>query len=237
MRRRRYLKRISAGLSVGIAGLAGCGAPGEETGTGTEATAAEETTGGGATEIATNETTAGEGANATTATEQEAAGGNQTQAGNQTTTGNGTQTGTGTTTGGGAPNEVAMITEGSDYIFNPIGLYVEPGETITWVLESGSHSSTAYTQENPQSSVNRIPNAAEGWDSGILSEQGAEFTYTFEVQGTYDYYCIPHKSLGMVARIVCGEPSGLDGNPPDGPVPSEQKIVEQGVVTQEEFNP
>lgn len=134
------------------------------------------------------------------------------------------------------PNEVAMLAEDSEFLFDPIGLYVEPGETITWINESGSHSTTAYTEDNP-SEVRRIPEDAEGWNSETLSEQGAEFTHTFEVEGTYDYYCIPHKSTGMVARLVVGEPSGVEDDPPDGPVPSEQTIVDQGVVTDDEFNP
>jgi plastocyanin len=130
-----------------------------------------------------------------------------------------------------------MLTDGSDFLFDPIGLFVEQGETITWTLESGSHSATSYTEDNPQASANRIPDDAESWNSGTLSEQGAEFTYTFEVPGTYDYYCIPHKTLGMVGRIVCQEPSGVEGDPPDGPVPAAQRIVDQGAVSQEEFNP
>lgn len=138
---------------------------------------------------------------------------------------------------GGATNEIAMMTEGSNYNFDPIGLYVEPGETITWVNESGGHSSTAYTTENPASNVRRIPDDAEGWNSGTLTEQGAEFSHTFDVEGTYDYYCIPHKTLGMVGRLVVGQPSGDVGDPPDGPVPSEQRIVEEGAVPQRAFNP
>ncbi|MFB6077257.1 MAG: halocyanin, partial [Candidatus Nanohaloarchaea archaeon] len=41
-------------------------------------------------------------------------------------------------------NEIGMYTEGSDYYFDPIGLFVEPGTTVTWVNKSGSHSATAY---------------------------------------------------------------------------------------------
>lgn len=163
--------------------------------------------------------------------------GTETQLTEETATTAGGETGTGTGAAERRPNEIEMITEGSDYVFDPIGLFVDSGETITWINESGAHSSTAYTEDNPQSEVDRIPEEAEGWNSGTLSEQGAEFTHSFEVPGTYDYYCIPHKSLGMVARIVVGEPGGVDGDPPDGPVPSEQTIVERGVVTQEEFSP
>ncbi len=181
------------------------------------------------------ETTTGDETEVTTTEGDETAAGNETAGGAENETGTGTQTGT--AGGEDVPSEVAMITDGSDYLFDPIGLYVEPGEEITWVNDSGSHSSTAYVEGNSSASVTRIPEEAEGWDSGTLSEEGATFSHTFEVEGTYDYFCIPHKTLGMVARIVVGEPSGLEGDPPDGLVPSEQRIVEEGVVTQEEFNP
>ena len=236
MRRRHYLSRVGAGLGVGLAGLAGCGAPGEQAGT--ESPGAETTTTAGGTETTGGGTTRTNGGGGAGAQNETGTGTEPTDTGttNTGTTNTGTTT-TGTAGGQQVPNSVAMVTEGSEYYFNPIGLFVEPGETITWVNEAGSHSTTAYTQDNPQSEVDRIPDDAEGWNSGILSEEGAEFTHTFEVQGTYDYYCIPHKTLGMVGRLVVGEPSGIEGDPPDGPVPSEQAIVEQGAVTVEEFQP
>ncbi|UPV73648.1 plastocyanin/azurin family copper-binding protein [Halorussus limi] len=166
--------------------------------------------------------------------------------GGEGTTGGGTATGEGgtateggaaTTTGGaqGGTQQVAMITEGSEYYFDPIGLFVEPGTTVEWVIESGSHSSTAYAESLDSADVTRIPEQAEPWNSGILTEQGASFSYTFEVTGTYDYFCLPHKALGMIARIVCGEPGDVEGDPPDGDVPSEQAIVNQGTISYEEF--
>ncbi|HET7322901.1 MAG TPA: plastocyanin/azurin family copper-binding protein [Halococcus sp.] len=56
--------------------------------------------------------------------------------------------------------------------------------------------------------------------------------HTFDVNRTYDYFCIPHKSLGMVARIVVSEPGGpAEGNmPPIGTVPSSQEIMQPGAV-------
>ncbi|NHN58811.1 MULTISPECIES: plastocyanin/azurin family copper-binding protein [Halorussus] len=166
--------------------------------------------------------TAGGGATTGTTT-----GGGTTAAAEQTTTAAGTQ--------GGGPVEVQMVTEGSEYYFDPIGLFVEPGTTVEWVIESGAHSSTAYAESNSSASVTRIPQDAEPWDSGILTGQGSSFSYTFDVAGTYDYFCIPHKTLGMIARIVCGEPGDVEGDPPDGTVPSEQAIVQQGSISYEEF--
>ena len=135
--------------------------------------------------------------------------------------------------------EVRMVTDGSEYYFDPIGLHVEPGDTVRWVIESGAHSATAYAVDNGGATERRIPEGAEAWDSGTLLETGATFEYTFEEEGTYDYFCIPHKTLGMIGRIVCGEPGGpaeeseipdLDGLQ-SGEFPSSEAIVEEGVLS------
>ena len=131
-----------------------------------------------------------------------------------------------------------MITEGSEYYFDPIGLFVESGDTATFEIQSGSHSATAYKEGNGPASVTRIPDGAEAFNSEILSEQGATYEHTFETTGTYDFFCIPHKTLGMVGRIVVGEPGGpAEGSmPPDGEVPESQTIVDQGSVSYSGFS-
>jgi len=138
----------------------------------------------------------------------------------------------------GNSNTVLMVTEGSDYYFDPIGLFVESGNTVTFEIDSGSHSATAYKKGNGRASVTRIPDGAEAFDSGILGEQGATFEHTFETAGTYDYFCSPHKSLSMIGRIVVGESGGpAEGSmPPDGEVPESQTIVDQGAVAYSDFS-
>lgn len=132
--------------------------------------------------------------------------------------------------------EVGMYTEDGEYYFDPVGLHVEPGETVTWINESGAHTTTSYSPENPSASVRRIPDGADPWHSQTFTESGATFEYTFEVEGTYEYYCVPHKTLGMVGRIICGEPGGIGEEEPipdgtaTGEVPSSDVIVEQGSV-------
>jgi plastocyanin/uncharacterized membrane protein len=110
--------------------------------------------------------------------------------------------------------------------FDPVGLHVEPGTTVRFEIAAGSHSVTAYED--------RIP-TAEPFDSDTMSE-GA-FEYTFDTPGTYDYYCKPHKAMGMVGRIVVGEPGGPaeESQIPDGAVPDSETIVEQGAVGIDEF--
>lgn len=123
--------------------------------------------------------------------------------------------------------ETPVISMGNNY-FDPIGLYVEPGTTVRFEIEAGTHSATAYDS--------RIPSEATPFDSGVLSEDG--FEHTFDTPGTYDYYCIPHQSMGMVGRIVVGEPGGpAEDDPiPDGTVPDSETIVNQGTVTNEAFD-
>ena len=131
---------------------------------------------------------------------------------------------------------VKMVSDSQGKYFDPVGLHVAPGDTVKWVIDSGSHSATAYTPDNPRySGGRRIPQGAENWDSSVLEQSGKSFSHTFETEGTYDYYCIPHRTLGMVGRIVCGSPGGpaTQSEIPDQPVgvlPSSKTIVEEGTL-------
>ena len=104
------------------------------------------------------------------------------------------------------PYVVDMASSGGSYYFDPVGLYVEKGDYVRWEITSGDHSTTSYTKGNSGSSATLIPDGAKGWDSGVIGQ--GHFDYQFSTEGTYDYYCIPHQTLGMVARIVCGSPGG-----------------------------
>lgn len=122
---------------------------------------------------------------------------------------------------------VSMVSGDNGTHFEPHVAWIEEGGTVTWELTSGSHTTTAYAAENdaPQ----RIPESAEAWDSGTLSEEGATFEHTFETVGVYDYYCAPHEGAGMIGSVIVGEP-GTEGQPalqaPQDDLPDEarQKI-------------
>jgi|GEM_PF-371707 len=120
-----------------------------------------------------------------------------------------------------AAQETPVVRMGNNY-FDPVGLHVEPGTTVRFEIATGAHSATAYES--------RIPADASAFDSGVVSSGG--FEYTFEEPGTYDYYCIPHESVGMVGRIVVGSPGGpAEESPiPAGDVPESDAIVEEGAI-------
>jgi plastocyanin len=96
---------------------------------------------------------------------------------------------------------------GSRVWFDPIGLYVEPGTTVRWIVRENVHTTTAYHPHNEHHSL-RIPETAAPWDSGFLVNPGDYFEVTLTVPGVYDYYCAPHEGAGMVGRVVVGKALG-----------------------------
>ncbi len=98
--------------------------------------------------------------------------------------------------------------------FDPIGLLVEPGTTIRWVVEQNVHTTAAYHPTNDMHSL-RIPERAQPWNSGYLVQPGSHFEATLTVEGVYDYFCLPHEIAGMVGRIVVGKPGGPGALPFD----------------------
>lgn len=126
--------------------------------------------------------------------------------------------------------EVKMITtDDGGYHFEPHLAWVEEGGTVTFVNESGSHSATAYHPDND--GPRRIPEGATAFDTGTLTEGGAEREYTLDTPGVYDYYCIPHERLGMLATVLVGDPDphdqpGLSEPDEDLPAPVREKIAD-----------
>ena len=99
---------------------------------------------------------------------------------------------------------------GSRVWFDPIGLHVDPGTTVRWIVRENVHTATAYHPRNDNHSL-RIPEKAASSDSGFLVKPGAHFDVTLTVPGIYDYYCAPHEAAGMVGRIIVGKPLGPGG--------------------------
>lgn len=134
--------------------------------------------------------------------------------------------------------------DGSRVWFDPIGLHVNPGQTVQWTnLDAGnSHTATAYDPAN-FNRPRRIPNGAKAWDSDYLLP-GETYNVTLTLPGVYDYYCVPHEHAGMVGRIVVGTPPSVGWQAPHNKpgaesalpkaalanFPSIEQIVREGMV-------
>lgn len=133
----------------------------------------------------------------------------------------------------GEPTETGEVavntTDDGEAHFSPHVTWVENGGTVSWVLESGSHTSTAYHPENDEPQL--MPDGAESWASGTLSEEGETFEHTFDSEGVYHYYCVPHEAAGMIASVIVGNPDphdqpALEEPPADKPDGVQEKIEE-----------
>ena len=115
-----------------------------------------------------------------------------------------------------------MSKSGAEVYFDPVGLRIQPGDTVRWIQVNGYHSVTAYHPANGNREL-RIPERAEPWDSGMLLAEypakGSTFQHTFTIPGVYDYLCMPHEAAGMVGRIIVGEPAAGPGTRPFGYAP------------------
>src|SRR3954470_13777748 len=115
--------------------------------------------------------------------------------------------------------------DGSKVWFDPMGVLVQPGQTIRWTNRDAgnAHTTTAYHLKNFEH-PRRIPEGAEPWNSDYLLPNET-FSVTLTVEGVYHYFCIPHEHAGMVGRIVVGHPDNASAAPsreaaPAGGAPS-----------------
>ncbi len=110
---------------------------------------------------------------------------------------------------GGKTHTIKMDSDedGARVWFDPIGLFIQPGDKIRFIVHHNTHTVAAYHPDNEGHSL-RIPHKAKPWNSGYLVEPGDHFEVTLTEPGVYDYYCEPHEEAGMAGRIVVGEISG-----------------------------
>jgi len=98
------------------------------------------------------------------------------------------------------------------WYFDPVGVYLKPGQKVRWICTKWGGSVTAFHPSNLNHEL-RIPQSAEPFDSGRLIQGDtprARFEWVFEQEGTYDYFSRHHENLGAVGSY-CGRFSRWPG--------------------------
>jgi plastocyanin len=133
---------------------------------------------------------------------------------------------------GAAGTSVASAQEGTQYVvgmtdelvFEPAEITVSPGDTLVWVNRGNvGHSVTAYEDGIPEDATyfasgefdsERAARRAYEPGSVVAGDIPGErrYEHTFETEGTYEYFCIPHESLGMVGTVTV-VPGGAPAEP------------------------
>ncbi|MFB6176184.1 MAG: plastocyanin/azurin family copper-binding protein, partial [Halobaculum sp.] len=97
----------------------------------------------------------------------------------------------------------ATATEGPDPTvtvpgleFDPLRLSVDPGATVAWVNQSGTHDVT---------SAQFHEKAVEWSFQSQTFSSGERVSYTFESEGVYEYFCSIHGRDTMSGAILVGD--------------------------------
>ncbi|MFB6106182.1 MAG: halocyanin domain-containing protein [Halobacteriaceae archaeon] len=90
--------------------------------------------------------------------------------------------------------KVGASGNGGNYAFDPSGLWVDEGTTVTW----------EWTGQGGGHNVHAMKNA--DYSSPTASEAGHTFEHTFDSGGQIvEYECQPHASLGMKGSVAVGD--------------------------------
>lgn len=98
--------------------------------------------------------------------------------------------------GGGSADLTIEVGPGGQFVYTPEEPTVSKGATVKWVWKSNQHN--IVVSDRPDGAD---WSGTEGGESKIFDE-GYTYTHTFETAGTYEYYCSPHESVGMAAKVI-----------------------------------
>ena len=85
-------------------------------------------------------------------------------------------------------------------VFNQEIVRIDPGDTVFWKATDPGHNVQFISK-------NGVPTGVEKFKSKV----GKDTEFTFTVPGIYAYWCVPHKTLGMIGFVIVGNDlSNLD---------------------------
>ncbi|MBX0324063.1 halocyanin [Halomicroarcula sp. F13] len=106
-----------------------------------------------------------------------------------------------TATGTATPADAAqrVLVGPGDFVFDPETFAVPVGSTVRWEWRSSNHN------VKPATTPSGSDWTGTPGDGGRTFEKGHTYTYTFETAGEYEYYCAPHRSVGMTGSFAVTE--------------------------------
>ena len=85
-------------------------------------------------------------------------------------------------------------------VFNQEIVRIDPGDTVFWKATNPGHNVEFISKKGVPAGVAKFK-----------SKVGKDTEFTFTVPGIYAYWCVPHKTLGMIGFIIVGNDlSNLD---------------------------
>jgi plastocyanin len=104
---------------------------------------------------------------------------------------------------------VNMVGTASGYKFDPASVTIKAGDTVKWVIVSGSPHNVSFDEKGiPAAAVagldKAMPNTQAKLTGPLMTATGATYTISFAglPPGAYNYFCLPHQSVGMTGVIT-----------------------------------
>ena len=90
--------------------------------------------------------------------------------------------------------------EKRNMVFSQEIVRINPGDTVFWKATDKGHNVKFISK-------NGVPEGVEKFKSKISKDT----EYTFTIPGIYAYWCVPHKTMGMIGFVIVGDDlSNLD---------------------------
>jgi plastocyanin len=195
MDRRHYLAAL---VTAPLVSVAGCSDDAETETEADAGTVTDTATATDATTATATDTSTAAATDTSTATATET-GGTETATDTSTTTDTATTaTDTPTPTATSTPSMSQTVQVAPESLrFSPKSFEIAVGTTVEWVWEADGHNIVVDSQ----------PAGSEwsGTPGDDLYGEGYTHEYTFEVPGSYEYYCGPHQSFAMVGSFTVVE--------------------------------
>ena len=79
-------------------------------------------------------------------------------------------------------------------VFSQEIVRINPGDTVFWKATDPGHNVQFISK-------NGVPDGVEKFKSKV----GKDTEFTFTIPGIYAYWCVPHKTLGMIGFVIVDE--------------------------------
>lgn len=94
--------------------------------------------------------------------------------------------------------EVKMGTDSGLLAFLPNKISICKGDSVTWINNKAGPHNVVFDEDAIPAGVDQEAISM----SEQLGEEGETFTMKFDVAGSYEYYCEPHRGAGMMAKMT-----------------------------------
>lgn len=94
--------------------------------------------------------------------------------------------------------EVKMGADSGLLVFEPAKIQICKGDSVKWINNKAGPHNVVFDEDNIPAGVDQEKISMDDQ----LGEPGDTFSMKFDTEGTYGYYCEPHRGAGMEATLI-----------------------------------